>query len=208
MKREFQGSGRLAIALAVVAVACLVPGRALAHCDTLDGPVVADARRALAAGDVTPALKWVKSENEAAIREAFTRTLAVRSLGAEAQALADQFFFETLVRVHRAGEGAPFDGLKPAGSVAPPIAMADRALEQGSVEGLVKPVLAHTEEGIRERFARALETRKRAGESVEAGRAYVAAYVEFVHYVEAVAAAVHGAAGHAAETAAPAAHRH
>ena len=207
MRKRTGNQTGLVLGFLVVAAAALAPARALAHCDTLDGPVVADARRALVAGDVTPALKWVTPENEAAIREAFTRTLAVRPLGAEAQALADQFFFETLVRVHRAGEGAPFDGLKPAGSVAPPVAMADRALEQGSADGLVKPVLAHTEEGIRERFARALEARKHAGDSVEAGRAYVAAYVEYVHYVEAVAAAVH-ATGHAEKTAAPTAHRH
>jgi hypothetical protein len=189
-------------------VAALAPGRAAAHCDTLDGPVVADARRALAAGDVTPTLKWVRADDEATIRAAFARALAVRPLGAEAQALADQYFFETLVRVHRAGEGAPFDGLKPAGSVAPPVAMADRALDAGSADGLIKPVLAHTEEGIRARFSRALETRTHAGDSVAAGREYVAAYVEFVHYVEAVAAAVHGAGAHGAETAVPAAHRH
>ena len=207
MRKRTGNQTGLVLGFLVVAAAALAPARALAHCDTLDGPVVADARRALVAGDVTPVLKWVTPENEAAIREAFTRTLAVRPLGAEAQALADQFFFETLVRVHRAGEGAPFDGLKPAGSVAPPVAMADRALEQGSADGLVKPVLAHTEEGIRERFARALEARKHAGDSVEAGRAYVAAYVEYVHYVEAVAAAVH-ATGHAEKTAAPTAHRH
>ncbi len=208
MKRTFQRPGTVARTFVALALGGLTPMAALAHCDTLDGPVVTDARRALAAGDVTPTLKWVKEDDEAAIREAFARAVAVRPLGAEAQALADQYFFETLVRIHRAGEGAPFTGLKRAGSVAPPIAMADRALEVGSADGLVKPVLAHTEEGIRERFARALETRKHAGDSVAAGRAYVGAYVEFVHYVEAVAGAVHGASGHAAEAAGPATHRH
>jgi len=199
---------RRPVLLAASLLTLLVPASdLLAHCDTMDGPVVIDAKRALRTGEVAPVLKWVGSTDEKEIRDLFVKTLAVRQKGEDARDLADRYFFETLVRVHRAGEGAPFDGLKPAGSVAPPVAMADRALEQGSADGLVKPVLAHTEEGIRERFARALEARKHAGDSVEAGRAYVAAYVEYVHYVEAVAAAVH-ATGHAEKTAAPTAHRH
>ncbi len=35
---------------------------AFAHCDTLDGPVVKDARLALDKGDVTGLLKWVRKE--------------------------------------------------------------------------------------------------------------------------------------------------
>ncbi len=81
--------------------------RAEAHCDTLDGPVVATAQKALDAGDVTPLLKWVSSENEQEIRTAFIETMNVRKLGGQARDLADRYFFETLVRIHRAGEGAP-----------------------------------------------------------------------------------------------------
>jgi hypothetical protein len=198
----------VSIVLAVLAMASMTATRVDAHCDTLDGPVVADARLALARGDVTPVLKWVKPDDEAAIREAFGQAMAVRPLGTEAQALADRYFFETLVRIHRAGEGAPFDGLKPAGSVAPPIAMADRALEQGSPDTLIKAIQAHTEEGIRERFGHALEARKHAAESVTAGRAWVEAYVTYVHYVEGVVGAVHAAPAHAAGAAVPAGHVH
>jgi len=208
MRRTREEWRAVSLVLAACAIASVTATRALAHCDTLDGPVVADARLALARGDVTPVLKWVKAGDEAAIRDAFARTMAVRPLGAEAQALADQYFFETLVRVHRAGEGAPFDGLKPAGSVEPAIAMADQALEQGSPDRLVKAIQAHAEEGIRERFGHALEARKHAAESVAAGRAWVEAYVTYVHYVEGVVGAVHAASGHAAEAAAPAGHAH
>ena len=88
-----------------------------AHCDTLDGPVVKTARAALEKGDVTPILKWVKKENEAEIRDLFKKTLSVRSKGKEAQELADMYFLETLVRVHRAGEGEPYTGLKPSVAV-------------------------------------------------------------------------------------------
>ncbi len=111
-----------------------------AHCDTLDGPVVKTARAALEKGDVTPILKWVKKENEAEIEALFRKTLTVRSKGKEAQEIADMYFLETLVRLHRAGEGEPYTGLKPAGVVDPAVAEADRALEAGSAENLIKLV--------------------------------------------------------------------
>jgi len=156
-----------------------------AHCDTVDGPVVSDARTALSSGDVAPALKWVRPADEAEIRAAFGRTVAVRGQGEAARELADTWFFETLVRVHRAGEGAPYSGLKPAGTPQDPaVRLADRALEEGGVDSLVAALASHLTHGIRERFRRASELREHAGEGVEAGRAYVAAYVDFVHYAE------------------------
>jgi hypothetical protein len=185
----------------------IFPRLAAAHCDTLDGPVVAEARDALGEGDVTPVLKWVQAGDEAEIRQAFEKTLAVRKLNPEAREFADMYFFETLVRIHRAGEGAPYTGLKAAGTVEPVVARADQALVKGSVDELTKAIAAHTVEGIRERFNRAVETRKHAGESVQAGREYVEAYVDYVHYLEGIAQVVHGAPHHA-EKAPKASHRH
>lgn len=157
----------------------------LAHCDTADGPVVAAAKVALGKGDITPVLKWVKPEAESEIRAAFARALAVRQKGPDAQALADQFFFENLVRIHRAGEGAPYTGILPAGTpVEPAIALADQSLESDNADKLVKAITHHVEEGIRERFARAAAAKKQADASVAAGREFVEAYVEFTHYVE------------------------
>ena len=155
-----------------------------AHCDTLAGPVVMTAKVALEKGDVTPVLKWVKKENEGEIREAFKKTLDVRGKGKEAKELADMYFFETLVRLHRAGEGAPYTGLKPAEDIEPIIAETDKALESGSVDKLVKHVTDAVAKGIRDRFTHAKETKRHADESVEAGREFVEAYVEFTHYVE------------------------
>lgn len=95
----------------------------------MDGPVILAARAALEQKDITPVLKWVQKDDEGQIKAAFTRTLAVRAKGPEARDLADQFFFETLVRIHRAGEGAPYTGLKPAGTpVEPAIEAADKAI--------------------------------------------------------------------------------
>jgi hypothetical protein len=180
------------------AVFSLAPRPARAHCDTLDGPVVKDARAALEAGEVTPVLKWVAPEGEAEVRRVFGQTLRVRALGPEAQALADRFFFETLVRVHREGEGAPYTGLKPAGTpVDPAVAAAEHALESGAVEPLVELVTRQIDEGLRERHARAVDERGHASESVEQGRQYVAAYVDLMHYAENLLATA-GAAPHTA----------
>lgn len=177
----------------------IIPVIAVAHCDTLDGPVINTAKAALEKGDVTPVLKWVKKENEGEIRELFRKTLAVRGKGPEAKELADMYFFETLVRIHRAGEGAHYTGLKPAGEVEPSVAAADKALESGSADDLVKMVTDAAAKGIRERFAHALETKKHAEHTVEAGRKFVEAYVEFTHYVERLHLDATRPAGHAAK---------
>jgi hypothetical protein len=178
------------------ALTLAMPSVGWAHCDTLDGPVVSEARAALESGDVTPLLKWVRADDEGEIRSAFERTRSVRNLNPEARELADTYFFETLVRIHRAGEGAPFAGLKPAGNVDPAVALADKALEAGSPEKLSAALANHLAEGVHERFERAAAAKEHAADSVEAGRAFVAAYVDFTHYVEALHQAAVGAVSH------------
>lgn len=170
---------------------------AFAHCDTLEGPVIKDAKTALSKKDVTPVLKWIAKEHEGEVKTAFSSTLKKRTKDKEK---ADMEFFETLVRIHREGEGAPFAGIKPAGTPPEPaVAAADESIEKGTPGALVDELAAAVTKGIRERFDRVIETRKHMNESVEAGRKYVAAYVEYVHYVEAVhnaAAGTGSAAGH------------
>ncbi len=174
-----------AITLSLTALVFATPGRALAHCDTMDGPVVQAAQRALKERNADLVLRWVQKPAEAEIKQAFERALGVRELGGKAQELADQYFFETLVRVHRAGEGATFTGVKPAGTdLGPAVEEADRALESGSVEKLITQVTSEAAAGIRRRFADAREKKVYAGHNVEAGREFVAAYVEYVHYAE------------------------
>ena len=99
---------------------------------------MAAARRALDAGDVDLVLPFVPEQGEAELREAFQSVLRVRELSDDARELADRLFFETAVRVHRAGEGAPYTGLKPAGlSFGPVIPLAESAVETGSAEPVV-----------------------------------------------------------------------
>jgi hypothetical protein len=163
----------------------LTPAPALAHCDGLDGPVVTAARRALEMRNPALVLIWVQERDEPEIRKAFEQTLAVRALSAQARELADRFLFETLVRVHRAGEGAPFTGLKPAGrDLGPAIPAADEAVRIGSVEPVRRLVTAVIQERLREQFEKVRAAKTFAPEDVAAGRAYVKAYVEFIHFVE------------------------
>ena len=151
----------------------------------MDGPVVTTAQKALETGDVRLVLPWVRDEDEGEIRKAFDNAVSVRKLGPQARDLADLHFFETLVRIHRAGEGAGFTGLKPAGrDLGPAIPAADRALGDGSVDATVKLVTDAVAKGIRERFHAAWTRRGFDPGDVEAGRAYVAAYVPYVHFVE------------------------
>jgi len=166
---------------AVAALFLATPQDASAHCDTLDGPVIQDARKAIAAREITPVLKWVKPKDEKAVRAAFKKVLAGRAKRREA---AEQTFFATLVRIHRAGEGAPFSGLKPAGAVEPAVAEADKALVSGSPDALVKLVSEDVEAGIRKRYEHAAATFMHKDESVAQGREFVEAYVAFTHYVE------------------------
>lgn len=163
----------------------LSPNKAVAHCDGMDGPVVKAAQRALAAENVNMVLIWVQKSDETEIRKVFEQTLVVRKLSPEAKQLADRYFFETLVRLHRAGEGEPYTGLKPAGrDLGPAIPAADKALETHSAEPLLKLLSEAMQGGVREHFNGALAKAGFRKDDVDGGRAYVKEYVEFVHYVE------------------------
>ncbi len=120
MKRK-ESFGKLALLAigSLLSIVLWVPMQAWPHCDTMDGPVVVAAQAALDGGEVTPVLKWVKKEDEAEVRSAFKQALAVRTKVKEAKEMADRYFFETVVRLHRASEGEPYTGIKSAGAGGP-----------------------------------------------------------------------------------------
>ena len=180
---RWTGIGSVAVMALILVLA--TAGNSMAHCDTVDGPVVNLARHALAKGDVKIVLPWVSAEKEGEIRKAFDLTMAVRGKGEKEKELADMYFFETLVRVHREGEGASYTGLKPAGlDLGPAIPAADKALESGNPGPLLKLINEKIHDGIHKYYMDAKERKAHAGESVEAGRAYVQAYVPYLHFVE------------------------
>ena len=177
-------NARILASIALTAGLGLVAPPLNAHCDTMNGPVVAAARQALESGDLTPALKWIPKASEAEARDAFARTLQVRVASPAARDLADFYFFETLVRLHRAGEGEPYTGLRPAAEVDPAVAAADQALQRGSPDALIRAITDKIAAEIRQRFERVSRAHKAADQSVDAGRQYVAAYVDLMHYLE------------------------
>jgi hypothetical protein len=177
--RLYFGAGALLVSFLLI-----FPPLVWGHCDTLEGPVVTDAKAALSKGDNTPILKWIPAAKEADLKAVFAKALAVRVKGKEAQELADMYLFETLVRIHRESEGAPYTGIKAGGAEEETIVAADKALATGKVDDLVKMVVEKVEHGIRHRFEETVEKKKHAEHDVAHGRAYVASYVEFIHYGE------------------------
>lgn len=157
----------------------------LAHCDTMDGPVVKDAKKAIETNNVNYVLKWVRAEDEKEIKEAFNLAMKVRPLSVEAQLLADKYFFETLVRIHRAGEGMAFTGVKPSGTpVDEKILAADKSIETGSLAALEKMVPESQHPELQRRFDRVEALKNFDVNNVKAGREYIEAYVQFFHFAE------------------------
>jgi hypothetical protein len=181
----------------------LMPLSAQAHCDTVDGPVATAAIRALDTGNVNAVLPYAPAAAEAEIIAAFGEARKVRAKDAEAQHLADRYFQETVVRLHRQGENAPYTGLKPAGlDFGPVIPAAEQALAGGSAETLVGLLTEAVEHHVSERLdhilnARDLPQGPSGYAEVAAARERVEAELDFVLYAEGLHQALKGRAGHA-----------
>jgi hypothetical protein len=163
----------------------LFPVLSFAHCDSVAGPVAKDVEKALTSGDLSPVLKWIRPSDESELRSAFQRAMTVRNGGKDAAALADQFFLETAVRLHRASEGEPYTGLKPASAAEEPApAMIDGALKTNSFSQVEDSVIADLRTQLHAKISRLQQVGNRAGDSVAHGREYVRTYVELIHYIE------------------------
>ena len=163
------------------------------HCDSLDGPVVRAARQALEAEEVDLVLPFVSHQGEDEIVSLFEKVVRLRKEGGIARQIADRYFFETVVRVHRAGEGAPFTGLKPAGlDVGPIIPVAEQAVKTGSPRDLVELLTAIVSEELWRRFADLAELARHAGSDVETTRPYVQAMLDLEVWAHGVYLAAKG----------------
>jgi hypothetical protein len=193
---------KTSMASALVAGLLLAPQSARAHCDSADGPVAAAAQKALDSGNPNLALPYAPAAAEAELRAALARSLKVRSLSAEAKALADRSFIETTVRLHRAGEGAAYTGLKPARTdFGPAIPAAERAIETGDLSRVKAVLVEKIEHALHERLAHAREARQaskepKTADQVEAARKRVSAELAFVGFVESLRQAAHREGGH------------
>lgn len=186
--------------IAILSIFTTLP--ASAHCDSYDGPVIKDALEALKTNDVNLVLKWVYKNQEAEITSLFQQTYNLKKGNKEVYGIVEKHFLETLVRLHRETEGAPYTGLKPKGSMAPIIGLADESIEKGSLNELSSVLTAHIEKVLKEKYQKVMELSKVKNDSVLKGREYVAAYVDYTHTLEAIHAplehgTVHGSSAHA-----------
>lgn len=189
-------SQRVVLLLSVLFLSFVSPQLASAHCDSYDGPVIKDAMIAFEQQNVEPVLKWVEPKYDEVITEKFNQTLKLQGDNEEVNKILRTHFLETLVRLHREGEGASFTGLKPAGSMTPMVEMADNSLDKNDIDNVIEKVNNHLGEVLKERFTKAMELSKTKDNSVEEGRAYVDAYVQYTHTLEALEHILHGSMSH------------
>jgi hypothetical protein len=162
------------------------------HCDSLDGPVVAAAREALRREDVSLVLPYVPAASEVEVEDAFGLSLKAREQGAEARDVSDRWFFETVVRLHRAGEGAPFTGLKPAGlSVGPVIPVAEQTIRDEDPRPLIDLLTQVVRDETDQRFRRMLTLKAQADRGGDAARRYVSALLGLQVWAHKLALAAH-----------------
>jgi hypothetical protein len=186
-RRASRGLSRvIAVAFTVLLLSVLAATSASAHCDSYDGPVIKDAAKALEANNVKLVLKWISKEQEADIVKLFNKTYSLRNGDKEVYAIVEKHFFETLVRLHRETEGAPFTGLKPAGTTKKIVLLSDQAIESGSVDELAAKITNHVGMVVRQKYQKVHDLSKVKDESAEKGREYVKAYIDYIHTLEAI----------------------
>ena len=169
---------------------------ASAHCDSFDGPALIDAAKALETNNVDLIKKWIRAEDEAVVVPLFHKTYSLKSGDVTVYEIVKTHFYETLVRLHREMEGASFTGLKPAGTTAHITVMSDKALESGDFKGLLAALNRHVNGQLTEKYEKVSALYSVKDRSVEEGRAYVAAYVDYTHAVEAVHDILEGGGNH------------
>ena len=183
--------------LAVFLLLFVFTGNVSAHCDSVEGPVVKAAKKSLETGNLNYVLVWVSEKDEAEIKGMFDKVLKVRELNEDARELADMYFYETVVRVHRMGEGVGYTGLKfedfkPEEG----IEAADMAIEKNSVQEILSHIDESNHKKVQEYFAELQSKRNFNVDNVKAGREYVSSYVHFIHYVEGLFTGENGHEGH------------
>lgn len=201
--RKLSGKFSLMVVMLMMALAFVLPGKVSAHCDGIDGPVIKAAQTALEQKNVDMVLIWVQKEDEDYIRKAFDKTLKLRTISKEAKELADTYFFETLVRVHRAGEGESYTGLKPAGrDLGPAIPATDKSIASGSPKEVWTLLSNSIHQELHEKFTKVEQLKNYDIHDVEKGREFVKAYVDYIHFAEKVYNLTRGAQHNTAQTAA------
>ncbi len=167
------------------------------HCDTMDGPVAVAAREALDTGNVNLILPYVAEDAEDELKGDFRRALSVRGAGGETGELAELWFIENTVRLHRRGEGAAYTGMKPAGlDWGPVIPRTEEAIERGDPSEVITFLQDAVEEVIRGKFAEVMGARAYDENDVPAARRYVHAMLDFTLFSAHLYLYMQGEEGH------------
>lgn len=169
---------------------------ASAHCDSFDGPTIKDAVKALETNNVNLVLKWIDESQEEEIVSLFNKTYALKSGDQEVYSIVEKHFLETLVRLHRETEGAPYTGLKAAGTTKPIVQLSDAALAEKDIDGLLNKLNGHISSIIKEKYQKVAILDAGKNESAQKGREYVEAYVDYTHTLEALHDILDAGAGH------------
>ena len=186
----------LMVPLIILSLLILSTNVTLAHCDTMDGPVIKDAKIAIEKNNINYVLKWIQPQDENELKNAFLLTMKVRILSPDATVLADKSFFETLVRLHRSGEGVPFTGVKPSGTpIDEKILAADKSIETGNLSPLKGLVPKELIPELEKRFNKVMSLKNYDVSNIKAGRAYIESYVQFFKFAEGEEEG-HAASGH------------
>jgi hypothetical protein len=181
----------------IISLMFSLPITSLAHCDSYDGPVIKDAYKALETNNVSLVMKWISKEQESEIISLFNKTYKLRSGDKEIYQIVEKHFLETLVRLHRETEGAPYTGLKPAGTTKKIVVLSDMAIDSKSADDLVGKLNGHIEKVVREKFNKVIALYNEKDKSTENGRKYVKAYVDYTHTIEAIHDILENGGGHA-----------
>lgn len=178
-------SGILKTSLIILSLLILSTNVTFAHCDTMDGPLIKDAKIAVEKNNISYVLKWIQPQDENEFQNAFLLAMKVRILSPDATVLADKYFFETLVRFHRSGEGVPFTGVKPAGTpIDERILAADQSIETGNLSPLKELVPKELIPELEKRFIKVMSLKDYEVNNIDAGRAYIESYVQFFKFAE------------------------
>lgn len=154
-----------------------------AHCDRVNGPVAVAAKKALQTGDSAHALIWVTDQQADELKSIFEQSLEVYAKGGDSQELAERYFMESTVRLHRQAEGMPYTGLKPARPNPDDIQVAEEALESGDVAEVTDLLAQEIRHKISELHANVMAAKDNKDQSVETGREWADAYVQYVVYI-------------------------
>lgn len=161
----------------------LAPSMTFAHCDTMDGPVITAAKKAIETKNPNYFLVWVQEKDEVKILEEFKKVLEEREKNPNNAEAIDIAFFGSLVKIHREGEGAGYTGIKPAGDFGSPlIPLVDDAIDSGSSEKLQALFPEALRAQVVARFQEVMDKKNYPLENVQAGRDYVESYIVFFHW--------------------------